>query len=154
VEYCRRRSIFGREGRENIACVDRPARPFSAAVEDAPMLTRAAVLAAEASHERGTAEILIEMHPGQHTSPSPRRIGRRMNRGDAGGVASCPPEGFVNFIGDIAPGPADVVEILLGQPRQFAPHRVSVVPHMEDFAHLAKRSSEKAKSMMIYRQKN
>jgi hypothetical protein len=59
-----------------------------------------------------------------------------------------------NLIGNIAPGSADVVEILLGQPGQLAPHRVSVVPHMEDFARLAQRASEQAKSMMIYHQKN
>jgi hypothetical protein len=72
-----------------------------------------------------------------------------MDRGDAGRVASCPPEGFVNLIGNVAPRATDVVEIMLGQPGQFAPHLVSVVPHMEDFAYLAKRSSEHAKSMMI-----
>jgi hypothetical protein len=69
-------------------------------------------------------------------------------------IASCSPERFINLMGNIAPGPADVVEILLGQPGQFAPHRVSVVPHMEDFAHLAKRPSEQAESMMIYHQKS
>ena len=87
----------------------------------------------------------------------PRRLeglGWRMNRGDAGRVASCPPEGFVNLIDNIAPGPADVVEILLGPLGQFAPRRVSMAPHMEDFAHLAKCSSKEAKSMMIYHQKN
>jgi hypothetical protein len=95
--------------------------------------------------------ILVEMHPGQDrlrctlvkTGPHGLEgLASALNRCGAGRVASCPPERFVNLIGNIAPGPADVVEILLGQPGQFAPHRVSVVPHMEDFAHLAKRPSE------------
>ena len=77
-----------------------------------------------------------------------------MDRGDAGRVVSCLPEGFVNLIGNIAPRATDVVEILLGQPGQFAPHPVSVVPHMEDFAYLVKRSPEQAKSMMICHKKN
>ena len=69
-------------------------------------------------------------------------------------AASCPPEGFVNLIGNIAPGLADVVEILLARPGELAPPLVSVVPRVEDFAHLAKCPSEQAKSMMIYHQKN
>jgi hypothetical protein len=75
-------------------------------------------------------------------------------RGDAGRVASCPPEGFVNLIGDFAPRHADIVEIVLGQLAQFAPHHVTAVPQIEDVAHLAERPSEQAKSMMIYHQKN
>jgi hypothetical protein len=86
--------------------------------------------------------------------PHAQRSTGVLNRRDADRIASCPPEGFVNLIGNIAPGPPDVVKILLGEPAEFAPHRVSVVPQIEEFAHLAKRPSERAKSMMAYYHQN
>src|SRR6516165_2282377 len=87
--------------------------------------------------------------------PSPRSVARAL-RIDAvpGTVASCPPERFIDLIGNIAPGPADVVKLSLGQPGQFAPHLGSVAPRMEDFANLAQRPSEQANSMMICHQEN
>jgi hypothetical protein len=69
-------------------------------------------------------------------------------------IASCPPERFINLMGNIAPGPADVVKLSLGQPGQFAPHLGSAAPRMEDFADLAQRPSEHASSMMICHQDN
>src|SRR5262249_22228397 len=69
-------------------------------------------------------------------------------------VASCPPERFINLMGNIAPGPADVVKLSLGQPGQFAPHLGSVAPRMEDFGDLVQRPSEHANSMMICHQEN
>jgi hypothetical protein len=57
-------------------------------------------------------------------------------------------------MGNIAPGPADVVKLSFGQSGQFASHPGSVGPRMEDFADLAQRSSEQANSMMICHQKN
>ena len=57
-------------------------------------------------------------------------------------------------MGNVAPGPADVVKLSLGQPGQFAPHLGSVAPRMEDFADLAQRPSEQANSMMICHQEN
>jgi hypothetical protein len=57
-------------------------------------------------------------------------------------------------MGNITPGPADVVKLSLGQSGQFAPHPGSVAPRMEDFADLPQRSSEQANSMMICHQEN
>jgi len=57
-------------------------------------------------------------------------------------------------MGNIAPGPADVVKLSLGQPGQFAPHLGSAAPRMEDFADLAQRPSEQANSMMICHHEN
>ena len=57
-------------------------------------------------------------------------------------------------MGNVAPAPADVVKLSLGQPGQFAPHLGSVAPRMEDFADLAQRPSEQANSMMICHHEN
>ncbi|WP_409334518.1 hypothetical protein [Bradyrhizobium jicamae] len=46
------------------------------------------------------------------------------------------------------------MEIVLGQPAQFAPHHVSVVPYPEDFADLAKGSSELAEPLVICHEKS
>jgi hypothetical protein len=69
-------------------------------------------------------------------------------------AASCTPERFINLMGNIAPGPADVVKLSLGQPGKFAPHFGSVAPRMEDFTDLAQGPSEHADSMMICHQEN
>jgi hypothetical protein len=74
-----------------------------------------------------------------------------LNQGDAGiGVSSCPPEGFVGFVRNIAPGLADVVEIPLGPLGQFAPLFIAVAPDMDGLAQLGQQLSELAATMMIY----
>src|SRR5690242_15176220 len=52
------------------------------------------------------------------------------------GGLSGPPEGFVGFRGDIAPGQADVMQIAGGPIAQFAARPVALVPDMEGFADL------------------
>src|SRR5205823_2621576 len=59
---------------------------------------------------------------------------------------SGPPERLFGFVGDIAPGPADVVQLAVRPFAQFLARAVALPPDMESIDHLRKQ----AWSMMIY----
>jgi hypothetical protein len=63
-------------------------------------------------------------------------------------LPSSPPEGFIGFVRDVAPGQADIVQVALGPMAEFLAGLITLPPSVEGLAQLA----QNAPNMMICHQ--